>query len=98
MGEHHIVAMSISPAAREAIERNGGKIEVLREAFPHLELITVVDATVNGKHNYEDYYSCELANGGLCWFNADEVGRKIYSWNGNPNDPDIDKDFSALPF
>lgn len=104
--ENWIVCAAVTLAAREVIEANGGKIEVLREERPHLMLVTVAEALYHGFHNEDSYFSYELSrrdggrggNGlGICWWDDDPIALTIYRWNGTtPDDPRL-QDNEPLP-
>ncbi len=95
--ENWMVCAEVTSAAREVIEANGGKIEVLREERPRLLLVTVAEALYHGFHEEDGYFSYELSrrdggrggNGqGVCWWNDDPIALTIYRWNGTtPDDP-----------
>lgn len=98
--ENWIVCASVTPTAREVIESNGGKIEVLREERPRLVLVTVAEALYHGFHEEDGYFSYELSRRdggrggtgqGICWWNDDPIALQIYRWDGSrPGDPKLD--------
>ena len=93
-----IVAASVTPAAREVIEATGGHIDVLHQADPHVELITLVDALYHGRHPEDHYFAYELHHTrgkgsrgmGVCWWGDDPIALTVYRWNGQtPDDPKL---------
>jgi hypothetical protein len=93
-----IVAASVTPAARAVIEATGGSVEVLHEAYPHLKLVTVVNALYHGRHQEDGYFAYELnhkvgegnSGQGICWWEEDPTALTVYRWNGvQPDDPKL---------
>ena len=97
--KNYIVCHTVTDAARKVIEANGGKVEVLREAEPHLELVTIVDALYHGRHKEDGYFSYTLSRkdygydgdgSGICHWKDDTTVLRIYRWNGKePDDPQL---------
>ena len=88
-----LVAARVSEAAREVLEANGGKIEVIHEDNPRLVLVTLVNGLYHGMHKQDHYFSWELDREkkiGLCYWGEDPIALTIYRWiDGSPNDPDL---------